>query len=253
MSDAALETHGLSQELRRAARRQRHRFPARARARATRSSAPTAPARPPSSISSPARSPPSDGRILLDGADITGLGQAQRVKRGLVRTFQITALFRGLTVLENVTLAVGERLGVAGEHAAPRGLAPRRHRGGLRAARSARHRRRGAAAGARARLWPAAPRRDRRRAWPRAQGAAARRAGGRRAVGRERHHHRGDRAAAAGDRRCSSSSTTWIWSSAWRGASPCWCRARCWSKGTPTEIAADARVRQVYLGEREPA
>ncbi len=54
---------------------------------------------------------PNDGRILLDGADITPLSQAQRVKRGIVRTFQITTLFRGLTVLENVTLAVSERLG----------------------------------------------------------------------------------------------------------------------------------------------
>ena len=64
---------------------------------------------------------PSEGRILLDGADVTGMSQAQRVKRGLVRTFQITTLFRGLTVLENVTLAVGERLGVAGDLLRPAG------------------------------------------------------------------------------------------------------------------------------------
>ncbi|MGH6967919.1 MAG: ATP-binding cassette domain-containing protein, partial [Stellaceae bacterium] len=49
---------------------------------------------------------PSDGCILLDGSDITPLSQAQRVKHGIVRTFQITTLFRGLSVLENVTLAV---------------------------------------------------------------------------------------------------------------------------------------------------
>jgi len=40
--------------------------------------------------------------------------QAARVKRGLVRTFQITALFRRLSVLENVTLEVCERQGVGG-------------------------------------------------------------------------------------------------------------------------------------------
>lgn len=57
---------------------------------------------------------PNAGRILLDGADITALPQAARVKRGLVRTFQITQLFRGLSVLENVTLAVCERRGIAG-------------------------------------------------------------------------------------------------------------------------------------------
>jgi branched-chain amino acid transport system ATP-binding protein len=55
---------------------------------------------------------PSAGQIHLGGADITHLPQAARVKRGLVRTFQITALFRRLTVLENVTLAVCERQGI---------------------------------------------------------------------------------------------------------------------------------------------
>ena len=64
---------------------------------------------------------PSDGRILLEGADITSLSQAQRVKRGIARTFQITALFRGLTVLENVTLAVSERMGMAGDLHRPAG------------------------------------------------------------------------------------------------------------------------------------
>ena len=57
---------------------------------------------------------PSAGQIHLDGADITALPQAARVKRGLVRTFQITALFRRLSVLENVTLAVCERQGIGG-------------------------------------------------------------------------------------------------------------------------------------------
>jgi branched-chain amino acid transport system ATP-binding protein len=57
---------------------------------------------------------PSTGQILVDGADVTALSQAARVKRGLVRTFQITALFRRLSVLENVTLAVCERQGLGG-------------------------------------------------------------------------------------------------------------------------------------------
>jgi len=58
---------------------------------------------------------PSRGRIILAGEDITGLSQSARVKRGLGRTFQINTLFKGLSVLENVTLAVGERAGVAGD------------------------------------------------------------------------------------------------------------------------------------------
>jgi len=64
---------------------------------------------------------PSAGRILLGGEDITRLSQAARVKRGLVRTFQISALFRRLTLLENVTLAVAEREGTAGDPVRPAG------------------------------------------------------------------------------------------------------------------------------------
>jgi branched-chain amino acid transport system ATP-binding protein len=64
---------------------------------------------------------PGAGRILLDGADVTALPQAQRVKRGLARTFQLNTLFPGLSVLENVCLAVRERLGVAGDMHRPAG------------------------------------------------------------------------------------------------------------------------------------
>jgi branched-chain amino acid transport system ATP-binding protein len=64
---------------------------------------------------------PSSGRILLDGHDVTHLSQARRVKRGLARTFQINQLFRNLNVLENVTLAIGERHGVAGNLLRPAG------------------------------------------------------------------------------------------------------------------------------------
>jgi branched-chain amino acid transport system ATP-binding protein len=64
---------------------------------------------------------PSAGQILLGGADLTPLAQEQRVKRGLARTFQINTLFRGLSVLENVCLAVGERLGTGGRLFRPAG------------------------------------------------------------------------------------------------------------------------------------
>jgi branched-chain amino acid transport system ATP-binding protein len=64
---------------------------------------------------------PSAGQILVGGADVTHLRQAARVKRGLARTFQITALFRRLTALENVTLAIAERDGVAGDLMRPAG------------------------------------------------------------------------------------------------------------------------------------
>jgi ABC-type branched-subunit amino acid transport system ATPase component len=64
---------------------------------------------------------PSAGRILLGGADVTPLAQEQRVKRGLARTFQINTLFRGLSVLENVCLSIGERRGMGGHLFRPAG------------------------------------------------------------------------------------------------------------------------------------
>jgi branched-chain amino acid transport system ATP-binding protein len=56
---------------------------------------------------------PSSGRILLAGEEVTRASQAARVKLGLGRTFQITTLFRGLPVLDNIALAVAERRGTA--------------------------------------------------------------------------------------------------------------------------------------------
>ena len=57
---------------------------------------------------------PTSGDVFLGGERITGLAQHQRVKRGVTRTFQINTLFPGLTVLESATLAVCERTGRAG-------------------------------------------------------------------------------------------------------------------------------------------
>ena len=65
--------------------------------------------------------PPSRGKVLLEGEDVTSLAQAKRVKRGIARTFQINQLFRGLTVQENVCIAVSERLGVGGSMLRPAG------------------------------------------------------------------------------------------------------------------------------------
>jgi branched-chain amino acid transport system ATP-binding protein len=65
---------------------------------------------------------PSSGAILLKGRDITRVAQAERVKLGIARTFQINRLFRGLTVLENVYIAVAERTGVAPSKWRPAGL-----------------------------------------------------------------------------------------------------------------------------------
>jgi len=45
---------------------------------------------------------PSEGRVLLDGRDITGLRAHQIARMGVSRTFQVIRLFPFMTVLENV-------------------------------------------------------------------------------------------------------------------------------------------------------
>lgn len=59
---------------------------------------------------------PSSGRIALLGKDVTALGQAERARLGLLRSFQITRLFKPMTIGDNVRLAIlqssGRRLGV---------------------------------------------------------------------------------------------------------------------------------------------
>ena len=52
---------------------------------------------------------PDAGQIMLGDADITALGPEERVRRGLVRTFQINSLFPHLNPLEAVTLVICER------------------------------------------------------------------------------------------------------------------------------------------------
>jgi branched-chain amino acid transport system ATP-binding protein len=51
------------------------------------------------------------GSILLDGEDISALPTHKRVQLGIVRTFQINQLFSDLTPLETIGLAVSERRG----------------------------------------------------------------------------------------------------------------------------------------------
>jgi branched-chain amino acid transport system ATP-binding protein len=57
--------------------------------------------------------PPDGGQVFLGGHEVTRLQPDQRVKRGLVRTFQINTLFPRLSPLEATTLAVCERSGLA--------------------------------------------------------------------------------------------------------------------------------------------
>ncbi len=54
---------------------------------------------------------PDAGRILFAGADVTHLPPHLRALRGLSRSFQITSILPGFSVLENVALAVQARMG----------------------------------------------------------------------------------------------------------------------------------------------
>ena len=54
---------------------------------------------------------PTRGRILFKGQDITAMQPADVARLGLVRSFQISAVFPHMTVLENVRIALQRRRG----------------------------------------------------------------------------------------------------------------------------------------------
>ncbi|CAG9186834.1 ABC transporter ATP-binding protein [Cupriavidus pinatubonensis] len=56
---------------------------------------------------------PTRGTIRFNGAEITGEKPAQVARRGVVRSFQISAVFPHLTVLENVRIPLQRRLGIS--------------------------------------------------------------------------------------------------------------------------------------------
>ncbi|MBP6802072.1 MAG: ABC transporter ATP-binding protein, partial [Zoogloea sp.] len=55
--------------------------------------------------------PPTRGKITFDGHDITREAPAVTARRGLVRSFQISATFPHLTVMENVRIGLQRKLG----------------------------------------------------------------------------------------------------------------------------------------------
>lgn len=50
--------------------------------------------------------PPSEGRVVMFGADISGLSEDRRTAQGMGRTFQISNVCVDLTVMENLQLAM---------------------------------------------------------------------------------------------------------------------------------------------------
>ena len=57
--------------------------------------------------------PPTRGKILFNGVDITGDRPAQIARRGIIRSFQISAVFPHLTVLENVRIGLQRQTGMS--------------------------------------------------------------------------------------------------------------------------------------------
>ena len=53
---------------------------------------------------------PTEGRILMDGEDITGLDITERARRGIAYAFQQPVRFKGLTVRNLLDLAAGQQL-----------------------------------------------------------------------------------------------------------------------------------------------
>jgi branched-chain amino acid transport system ATP-binding protein len=56
---------------------------------------------------------PTSGQIVFNGHDITGEAPAHIARRGIIRSFQISAVFPHLTVLENVRVALQRKLGTS--------------------------------------------------------------------------------------------------------------------------------------------
>ena len=56
---------------------------------------------------------PTEGRVELEGVDVTSHSIPRRARAGLGRTFQTSSLFGGLTALENVRFAAQSKLGGA--------------------------------------------------------------------------------------------------------------------------------------------
>lgn len=55
--------------------------------------------------------PPTSGRIVFQGVDITGLGPRRITTLGVARSFQIPQLYGGLSVLDNVLIAIAAHSG----------------------------------------------------------------------------------------------------------------------------------------------
>lgn len=56
------------------------------------------------------RQPPTSGKVFMNGIDITSVEAHERARQGIGRSFQITKVFAGMTVFENLRLAAQARV-----------------------------------------------------------------------------------------------------------------------------------------------
>lgn len=56
---------------------------------------------------------PDAGQVLLNGTDVTRMSVPERVRHGLARSYQVTSVFPGFSVLENLAFGIRARTGTA--------------------------------------------------------------------------------------------------------------------------------------------
>ena len=146
---------------------------------------------------------PTAGRIRFKGRDITGSSPAAIARMGLVRSFQISAVFPHLSVRENVRVALQRKLGNSFHFwRSQNGARPARRSAPWSWSRPVGLGAFAELPGGRAALRPQARARDRDDAGARARDDAARRADGRARPGGHQAHHRADPRGARRTARC---------------------------------------------------
>ena len=196
---------------------------------------------------------PDGGQILLGGDDITALGPEERVRRGLVRTFQINT---PVPASHPARGGDARDLRARGDRRAPGGGRLPAYRDAVDEAYAilelAAARRRSATA--RRASSPTASSGCSRSRWRSRPGRRCCCSTSRRPACRARKAPSCSPRSPACRRtsRCCSSSTTWTWCSGFASRIIVMVGGRILLEGTPDEISADPRVREVYLGGAAP-
>ena len=137
---------------------------------------------------------PTRGRIIFNGGDITAMQPADVARLGLVRSFQISAVFPHMTVLENVRIALQRLRGGSLDFWRSTAVLRQYNERALELIAEVGLVRICRLAGGRTALWPQARARDRHHAGARSGNAAARRADRRHGPRGHRPHRATDQA-----------------------------------------------------------